>query len=577
MAPSPSSRPRLRLFTWTSVVALVAGVALVLVPAFRSSADARLAWSLGMATLASEDLASATAGLMIARGQLPAGWAVAGCLVGIFAGDLLLFLAGRAAGPRLLEWPLLRRAVSPDALRASARWIDERGLRVVLLTRFLPGTRLPTYLAAGAVGTDAAAFTGYFALSALAWTPLVVCAGWLAGNGVSSEWLGGRALAAGAAVLAALALVRVTTALATHRGRRLLVSRWRRLTRWEYWPAWIVYAPVLLTVLRQALKYRGLTVFTAVNPGIPGGGFVGESKFAILQSLRHSPSHLARAVLLRADESLTVKLERVRHLMTQVGTTFPIVLKPDQGQRGSGVVIARDWDELERVVAASALDTIVQEYVPGVEFGVFYARRPDEARGRILSLTEKRPPFLVGDGRRTLEHLILDDARAVGMARFFLRQHAGRLHEVPRDGQRVSLGELGTHSRGALFLDGSLHLTREVEDAFDTIGTETPGFFLGRFDVRSASVDEFRAGRFRIVELNGVTSEPTHIYDPAHGLLHGVRTLQSQWRLAFDIGAANRAAGARVTTPLELVGLMRGYRAQARLHIDAATLGHSRP
>ncbi len=70
------------------------------------------------------------------------------------------------------------------------------------------------------------------------------------------------------------------------------------------------------------------------------------------------------------------------------------------------------------------------------------------------------------------------------------------------------------------------------------------GFFFGRHDIRTPSLEDFRQGRnFKIVELNGVTSEATHIYQPGNSIWYAYRTLMRQWRLAFDIGAANRRRG----------------------------------
>ena len=45
-----------------------------------------------------------------------------------------------------------------------------------------------------------------------------------------------------------------------------------------------------------------------------------------------------------------------------------------------------------------------------------------------------------------------------------------------------------------------------------------------------------------MLELNGVTAESTDIYDPANSVVAAWRKLMRQWRLAFEIGAANRAA-----------------------------------
>ena len=80
----------------------------------------------------------------------------------------------------------------------------------------------------------------------------------------------------------------------TFKGRRLLLSSWRRATKWEFWPPWVFYPPLLVYIGYLMLKHRSATLFTAANPAIVGGGFVGESKFTILQCLAGAPSHVAR-------------------------------------------------------------------------------------------------------------------------------------------------------------------------------------------------------------------------------------------------------------------------------------------
>ena len=63
-----------------------------------------------------------------------------------------------------------------------------------------------------------------------------------------------------------------------------------------------------------------------------------------------------------------------------------------------------------------------------------------------------------------------------------------------------------------------------------------------------------------VIELNGVTSEATSIYDPAHSLTHGWRVLMRQWRHAVEIGAENRRRGAPVAGVRELLALWLRYR-----------------
>ena len=63
-----------------------------------------------------------------------------------------------------------------------------------------------------------------------------------------------------------------------------------------------------------------------------------------------------------------------------------------------------------------------------------------------------------------------------------------------------------------------------------------------------------------MIELNGVTSEATNIYDARHSLADAYRVLFEQWSLAFEIGAANRERGHPVDGPLELWRLYRRWR-----------------
>jgi hypothetical protein len=333
----------------------------------------------------------------------------------------------------------------------------------------------------------------------------------------------------------------------SRRRRRLLLSSWRRLTRWEYWPLWAVYPPVVIWIAWLGVRYRSLTLFTAANPAIPASGVVGESKFAILRGLGQPAAWIARSGFIPRTLPPPARIATADAFMAVHALSLPIVLKPDQGQRGAGVVVARGRRELETYLEEAAGDTVIQEYVSGVEFGVFYVRRPSDTRGRILSITEKHLPSVVGDGRRTLESLILDHPRTVCMARFHLARQHDRLRSVPAAGATVPLGDCGSHCRGAQFLDGRRFRTPALEGAIDIVARRFEGFHFGRFDVRSPSPEAFARGEFTIIELNGVTSEVTHIYDPRISLLDAYRALLGQWSIAFEIGGENARAGAPVT------------------------------
>ena len=523
--------------------------------------------SLALATFLSEDLACISAGVLVAEGRISFLVATISCFVGIFVGDILLFLAGRYIGRAALGRAPFRWFMRAESLQTSSDWLARNGAVAIWASRFVPGTRLPTYFAAGVLHTSAKKFVGYFVAAAAVWTPLIV--GFSAGLGLpfmQSSFLQRQPLSLKLLFGGALIFVstRIAMKLTTYRGRRGIIRFWKRLVRWEFWPPYVFYPPVVVYVAYLGLRFRGWTLFTACNPGMPASGFVGESKHEILEQLKGAEEWLPRFVLLPLGDAAR-RARQVEEFMRQNQMVFPVVLKPDAGQRGAGVAIVRSDDQVRDYFDHSDFPVIVQEYVPGREFGVFYYRYPGEDRGRVFSITEKNMPILIGDGKHTLEDLILADDRAVCMSDFYEHKNAHRTHDIPAAGEKIQLVEIGTHCRGAIFLDGAYTITPALEDVIERIARTFTGFFFGRFDIRVPSVEDFMAGRnLKVVELNGVTSEATHIYDPKLSLWTAYRTLFQQWRIAFEIGARNRAAGVTPTPVLGLLRMIRDYRRQSQ-------------
>jgi hypothetical protein len=353
------------------------------------------------------------------------------------------------------------------------------------------------------------------------------------------------------AIAALILLIRLAVKLAQPDFRRRTSVWLARWTRWEFWPAWLFYLPVAANYLWLALKYRGLTLPTAANPGIFSGGFVGESKIATLRDLyRTSPDFTAEAHLL-AGATPAERLALLEQLREQHHFAFPFILKPDVGQRGAGVKLIRTPEQAMNYLGGTAAPLLVQRYAPGPhEAGVFYYRFPHEARGRIFAITEKVFPCITGDGQSTLEELIWRDERARFMAATYLRRLGARSAKIPVAGEAVKLVEAGNHAQGCIFRDGMHLWSEELERRIDEISRRLDGFFIGRYDIRFSSEDDLRAGLdFQIIELNGAASEATSIYDARNSLRAAYRTLFRQWELVFAIGATNRLHGCPPTKP----------------------------
>ena len=346
------------------------------------------------------------------------------------------------------------------------------------------------------------------------------------------------------AVIAALILFKGILPLFRFKSRRLMLSRLYRLMRWEFWSPWFFYPPIVAFIVALALRYRCSTLFMIVNPGIAYSGFIGESKLDILKKLSEK-SFDAVAPFEKLPKNLTL-FEMKKIIMTfvkQHGKTFPVVLKPDLGLRGMNVHIVHSETELDALLPQITEEYIIQKYISGEEWGIFYYRYPNESHGHIYSITAKKMTSVVGDGMASLERLILTNKWAHFRAKIFLKTHADRLSWIPKKDEIVPLVQIGSHCRGSLFLDANDCLTPQLEAAIEKISQGYDGFYFGRFDVRSASQDDLKLGRFKILELNGVTSEATHIYDPKYSLFTAYKVLMQQWFIAHRIGKQNRCSG----------------------------------
>ncbi|MEW6321118.1 MAG: carboxylate--amine ligase [Acidobacteriota bacterium] len=325
------------------------------------------------------------------------------------------------------------------------------------------------------------------------------------------------------------------------------MSTFTRASHWEFWPPWMLYPPVAAYVAWLAARHGGFSTIAAANPGLPDGGLVGESKFDILRRL---PPDCTLAGALIPPGPVEDRVRAAAAFVAADGGGYPVILKPDVGQRGVGVRRAASRHDLRTYFREYPHAVVAQQYHPGpYEAGVFYWRLPSEAEGRIFSITDKAFPELVGDGRSTLASLVTGHPRFARQADTFLARHAPIANQVLAAGACFKLGDIGNHAQGALFRDGSHLITEALRRRIDAIARQVRGFYVGRFDVRYSDVEAFKAGRdLAIIELNGVSAESTNIYDPSRSVIDAWRTLFEQWQIIFAIGAENRRRGSRPAT-----------------------------
>jgi membrane protein DedA with SNARE-associated domain len=517
--------------------------------------------TIALGTLLSEDLTCIATGLLIQRGEVGISAGILACTSGIFVGDLGLWALGRVFGRAALAWPWLAGRLGEGRVRDARRWLARHAAGAIVASRFLPGTRFALYVMSGVLRLPGSVFALWALVAAVLWTPTIVLLTATLGEVFVRRLtlvLGARWLAKGLTIAALFIVLRCVRTLGSSQWRARVFARFARARRWEFWPTPIFYGPVAAWIAWLAIRRGGLSTMTAANPGMLDGGTVGESKFEILTTL--PAEWTIPAIRIRAGSAHGRMLDARQEIESR-GWAFPLVVKPDVGLRGVGVRLAQTWQDVADYLARESGAILIQPYHPGpYEAGVFYYRFPDEARGRIFSITDKQFPALVGDGASTVEELIWRHPRYRLQGDTFVARHAKLCAHVLNRGERLALAVAGNHAQGTTFRNGAHLLSPELEQRIDEIARTVPGFFIGRFDVRYRDAAAFMAGRdLAIVELNGATAESTDIYDPDRSLFDAYRILFRQWALVFDIGAANRRAGAAVTPIRRLIALVGAH------------------
>lgn len=317
------------------------------------------------------------------------------------------------------------------------------------------------------------------------------------------------------------------------------------VSRFEFMHPLLFYIPVMAYALWLMVKHRSIMIPVLANPNIFAGGAVGERKSDVLKLAGpHANTHVAPFVVVHRT-ALKATQDQAQQALQEAGLAYPLVAKPETGMRGAGVrPIVSDADLSNYIDAfPEGQDIMLQKKVEhAAEAGVFYIRHPNEAQGRIFSLTLKYAATVVGDGTRTLEDLILACPRCRKMQSVYTKRHYKILQKVLKAGEEMSLNFAGNHAKGAIFRNGAQHITPEMTQAFDAVAKDFPNLHFARFDVRFKDLDSLKAGGpFSIVEVNGVGAEATHIWDCQMNLKDAYKVLAEQWRHAFEIGSANRA------------------------------------
>ena len=263
---------------------------------------------------------------------------------------------------------------------------------------------------------------------------------------------------------------------------------------------------------------------------------LGESKYKILRNISKKPS-----TYLYEKE---VPVRQLEEELAKLDIRYPFICKPDIGERGWAVKKVSSYEEFEKYRQSIRVPFLIQNFVDlPIEAGVFYYRYPKAEKGVVSSIVIKEMLTVMGDGKKTVEELILNNPRATIQYERFKAKNPGLLHQVLPIGGAVELESIGNHCLGTKFINGNHLITEKLVDSFDALSKSIEGFYYGRFDLRCASLEALENGEVMIMELNGAGAEPAHIYHPGFSIFAAYKVLFSHWRVLYEISKQNNERG----------------------------------
>lgn len=313
-------------------------------------------------------------------------------------------------------------------------------------------------------------------------------------------------------------------------------NKLHKALNWEHWPSAFFYVPNLPYAFYLAAKAKHSAFFSAANPSIKssGNGTESKSKTMLLVPEKYRPISVLHIAKSNVSTTLNaIKKEKIK---------YPLIAKPDVGCRGLLVKKINTEIELKNYLKRYPIDIIIEEFLEFEnECGIFYHRNPNEKKGKISSITLKKFLTVKGDGKSTLKELISKDNRAKLYLDLLLEIHQDKLQNVPKNKEQIELSVIGNHSKGTQFICGNNLISKKLEETFDKLSNYISGWYYGRIDIKYNSFEDLENGEnFKILEINGILAEPTHIYDAEnYNYFQALKAIRTHWKSLYEISTTN--------------------------------------
>lgn len=286
---------------------------------------------------------------------------------------------------------------------------------------------------------------------------------------------------------------------------------------YEFWHPRVFETPYYIYLGLQCLinrvSIRNLVKANyALDHGEIGIGSKYESQLAFDQDF------FMPTILIEDDISVDEKKAQMLAFVEQHG--YPAILKSDVGCVGKGICKISSADDIAEKAPLLLGKFILQKFTTNpYECGVFFVRL--NGVPRVTGINMKHFPSVVGNGKDDLITLAKQHERFTDHWYAFLQTMD--TSEVLPAGEEKRLSFIGSHTLGCKFTDDEHLRTAELEAAIFKFFESQPGYNFGRVDVKCENEEAFKRGEFVVIEVNGVASLPTHMFDPKFNVFQAYR------------------------------------------------------
>lgn len=306
---------------------------------------------------------------------------------------------------------------------------------------------------------------------------------------------------------------------------------WRK---WHYHVKYVFAAPAWIW---YTIKSGNVWFFTAADPSLTFGGMEGEGKREMYEQLPEGT--YPKTIYIDPGEPFNTVIERVEQTFS-----YPFIVKPDIGMMGFMFRKISNAAQLKAYHQTMSTEYIVQSMIQyGLEVAVMYHRMPGEQKGKITGLISKEPAFVMGDGKSTLQELILAHSEERLDKQKTMVKFQSELNDVLPIDFKMRLSDASNRSQGGIMHDQSQHIDEELEAMFDRLSLHAGKFYYGRYDILCNSIEDLKKGtNYSVLEFNGTGAGPQHFHTVA-SFKKVIDIIIEHWRLIYIIAKKNRQLG----------------------------------